>query len=101
MVRPMTMVYPQKGPMILQRTSPPCSKTPFEVFDKGVFTPNDVRSRSTRSGIAQLGMDRPGPAEKDYLQGWRTSRAWTPPEVARDGRGAERYPRSDVGRTEC
>jgi hypothetical protein len=100
MVRPMTMVYPQKGPMILQRTSPPCSKTPFEVFDKGVFTPNDVRSRSTRSGIAQLGMDRPGPAEKDYLQGWRTSRAWTSPEVARDGRGAGRYPRSDVGRTE-
>jgi len=37
----MTMAYPQKGPMILQRTSPPWLETPFEVFDKGVFTPND------------------------------------------------------------
>ena len=27
--------------MILQRTSPPWLETPFEVFDKGVFTPND------------------------------------------------------------
>jgi DMSO/TMAO reductase YedYZ molybdopterin-dependent catalytic subunit len=40
-IRPMTMAYPQKGPMILQRTSPPWLETPFEVFDKGVFTPND------------------------------------------------------------
>src|SRR6267143_20544 len=78
--RMITTSYPQKGRMILQRTSPPWLETPFEVFDKGVFTPSDVRSRSTRSGIAQLGMDRPGP-------------------VARDGRGAGRYPRSDVGRT--
>jgi DMSO/TMAO reductase YedYZ molybdopterin-dependent catalytic subunit len=27
--------------MILQRTRPPPLETPFEVFDKGVFTPND------------------------------------------------------------
>jgi DMSO/TMAO reductase YedYZ molybdopterin-dependent catalytic subunit len=39
--RTMTTAFPQKGPMILQRTRPPLLETPFEVFDKGVFTPND------------------------------------------------------------
>jgi DMSO/TMAO reductase YedYZ molybdopterin-dependent catalytic subunit len=39
--RPVTTGFPQKGPMILQRTRPPLLETPFEVFDKGVFTPND------------------------------------------------------------
>jgi DMSO/TMAO reductase YedYZ molybdopterin-dependent catalytic subunit len=39
--RPITTTYPQKGRMILQRTSPPWLETPFEVFDHGVFTPND------------------------------------------------------------
>jgi DMSO/TMAO reductase YedYZ molybdopterin-dependent catalytic subunit len=39
--RPITTTYPQKGRMILQRTSPPWLETPFEVFDRGVFTPND------------------------------------------------------------
>src|SRR5260370_5323206 len=39
--RTMTTSYPQKGRMILQRSSPPWLETPFEVFDKGVFTPND------------------------------------------------------------
>jgi hypothetical protein len=39
--RVITTSYPQKGRMILQRTSPPWLETPFEVFDKGVFTPND------------------------------------------------------------
>jgi hypothetical protein len=39
--RAITTAYPQKGRMILQRTSPPWLETPFEVFDKGVFTPND------------------------------------------------------------
>jgi DMSO/TMAO reductase YedYZ molybdopterin-dependent catalytic subunit len=29
------------GPMILQRSRPPLLETPFEVFDKGVLTPND------------------------------------------------------------
>jgi DMSO/TMAO reductase YedYZ molybdopterin-dependent catalytic subunit len=33
--------FPQKGAMILQRTRPPLLETPFEVFDQGVFTPND------------------------------------------------------------
>src|SRR3979490_602234 len=39
--RAITTSYPQKGRMILQRSSPPWLETPFEVFDKGVFTPND------------------------------------------------------------
>ncbi len=39
--RPLTTAFPQKGTMILQRTRPPLLETPFEVFDKGVFTPND------------------------------------------------------------
>ena len=39
--RAITKAFPQKGPMILQRTRPPLLETPFEVFDKGVFTPND------------------------------------------------------------
>ena len=33
--------FPGKGAMILQRTRPPLLETPFEVFDSGVFTPND------------------------------------------------------------
>jgi DMSO/TMAO reductase YedYZ molybdopterin-dependent catalytic subunit len=40
-MRTVTTAYPQKGPMIVQRSSPPWLETPFEVFDKGVFTPND------------------------------------------------------------
>jgi DMSO/TMAO reductase YedYZ molybdopterin-dependent catalytic subunit len=39
--RQITTSFPQKGPMILQRTRPPLLETPFEVFDKSVFTPND------------------------------------------------------------
>jgi DMSO/TMAO reductase YedYZ molybdopterin-dependent catalytic subunit len=39
--RVLTKGFPQKGPMILQRTRPPLLETPFEVFDRGVFTPND------------------------------------------------------------
>src|SRR6516225_10978680 len=39
--RPTTHDFPQKGGMILQRTRPPLLETPFEVFDKGAFTPND------------------------------------------------------------
>ncbi len=39
--RVLTTAFPQKGEMILQRTRPPLLETPFEVFDKGVFTPND------------------------------------------------------------
>jgi len=39
--RPLTSAFPRKGRMILQRTRPAMLETPFEVFDKGVFTPND------------------------------------------------------------
>ncbi len=39
--RPITTAFPQKGPMILQRTRPPLLETPFEVFDHGVLTPNE------------------------------------------------------------
>jgi DMSO/TMAO reductase YedYZ molybdopterin-dependent catalytic subunit len=39
--REITTAFPQKGAMVLQRTRPPLLETPFEVFDKGVFTPND------------------------------------------------------------
>ncbi len=39
--RDLTNAFPQKATMILQRTQPPMLETPFEVYDKGVFTPND------------------------------------------------------------
>ncbi|HVA12374.1 MAG TPA: molybdopterin-dependent oxidoreductase [Stellaceae bacterium] len=39
--RAITTAFPQKGAMVLQRTRPPLLETPFDVFDKGVFTPND------------------------------------------------------------
>jgi DMSO/TMAO reductase YedYZ molybdopterin-dependent catalytic subunit len=39
--RPITHDFPQKGAMILQRARPPLLETPMEVFDRGVFTPND------------------------------------------------------------
>jgi len=39
--RPFTHDFPQKAEMILQRSRPPLLETPMEVFDRGVFTPND------------------------------------------------------------
>jgi DMSO/TMAO reductase YedYZ molybdopterin-dependent catalytic subunit len=39
--RSLTTSFPQKGEMVLQRTRPALLETPFEVFDQGVFTPND------------------------------------------------------------
>jgi DMSO/TMAO reductase YedYZ molybdopterin-dependent catalytic subunit len=33
--------FPEKAPLILLRTRPPLLETPFQVFDEGVFTPND------------------------------------------------------------
>ncbi len=39
--RALTTAFPQKGSMVLQRTRPPLLETPWEVFDQGVFTPND------------------------------------------------------------
>src|ERR1700730_936267 len=38
--RAITTAFPQKGPMILQRTRPPLLETPWDVFDKGVLTAN-------------------------------------------------------------
>jgi len=40
--RPLTTAFPEKGEMVLQRMRPPLLETPFEVFDKGVITPNDT-----------------------------------------------------------
>ncbi len=39
--RDLVKTYPQKGAMVLQRARPPLLETPFEVFDQGIFTPND------------------------------------------------------------
>ncbi len=39
--RNLVKTFPQKGAMVLQRARPPLLETPFEVFDQGVFTPND------------------------------------------------------------
>ena len=60
--RPLTTDFPQKGPMILQRTRPPLLETPFEVFDRACSRPttsflcagtgrsSPTRSMSRRSG---------------------------------------------------
>lgn len=40
-LRETSRAFPQKGEMIVQRTRPPLLETPFDVFDQGVFTPND------------------------------------------------------------
>lgn len=40
-VRPFTTSFPEKGKMILQRTSPPWLETPFDIYDKSVITPNN------------------------------------------------------------
>ena len=39
--RGLTSAFPQKAQMILQRSRPPLLETPFEVFDRGIFTPNE------------------------------------------------------------
>nr|WP_199043536.1 molybdopterin-dependent oxidoreductase [Dyella sp. ASV24] len=39
--RELTRAFPQKGEMVLLRTRPPLLETPFDVFDQGVFTPNN------------------------------------------------------------
>ncbi len=39
--RELTGTFPQKGQMVLQRSRPPLLETPFETFDRGIFTPND------------------------------------------------------------
>ena len=40
-LRPITRAFPQKGEMILQRSTPPLLETPLSVFDEADFTPND------------------------------------------------------------
>lgn len=40
-LRPTTRAFPQKGEMILQRSTPPLLETPLSVFDAADFTPND------------------------------------------------------------
>jgi DMSO/TMAO reductase YedYZ molybdopterin-dependent catalytic subunit len=39
--RELTTAFPQKAQMIVQRTRPPLLETPWVVYDRGVFTPND------------------------------------------------------------
>ena len=39
--RELTTAFPQKAQMILQRTRPPLLETPWNVYDRSVFTPND------------------------------------------------------------
>lgn len=39
--RPLTTAFPQKAAMVLQRTRPPLLETPWNIFDEGVFTPNE------------------------------------------------------------
>jgi DMSO/TMAO reductase YedYZ molybdopterin-dependent catalytic subunit len=39
--RAVTTAFPGKGRMLLQRNRPPLLETPFEVFDRGLYTPND------------------------------------------------------------
>lgn len=39
--RELTSAFPQKGEMILQRWRAPLLETPFDVYDKGVITPNN------------------------------------------------------------
>jgi DMSO/TMAO reductase YedYZ molybdopterin-dependent catalytic subunit len=39
--RELTTAFPQKGQMIVQRTRPPLLETPWNVYDRSVFTPND------------------------------------------------------------
>lgn len=40
-LRQVSAAFPEKGPMIVHRTRPAWLEPRFEVFDKGVFTPND------------------------------------------------------------
>ena len=40
--RPLGPLFPEKRAMIVQRIRPPLLETPMEVFDRGVFTPNDL-----------------------------------------------------------
>jgi DMSO/TMAO reductase YedYZ molybdopterin-dependent catalytic subunit len=39
--RELTTAFPQKAKMIVQRTRPPLLETPWDVYDRSVFTPNN------------------------------------------------------------
>ena len=39
--RELSTAFPQKAQMIVQRTRPPLLETPWDVYDRSVFTPND------------------------------------------------------------
>lgn len=56
-LRPVTTTFPEKGRMIVQRTRPPWLETPFEVFDQGVFTPNDRHFVSWHWATFPTGVD--------------------------------------------
>lgn len=38
---PRQPIFPEKGPMLLQRSRAPLLETPFEIFDTGIITPNN------------------------------------------------------------
>lgn len=50
--RALSDAYEGKGSMIVQRTRPPVLETPFEVFDKGLITPN--RQHYVRWHLARI-----------------------------------------------
>src|SRR6516165_6188314 len=39
--RELSTAFPQKAQMIVQRTRPPLLETPWDIYDRSVFTPND------------------------------------------------------------
>lgn len=47
--RDLTIAFPQKGQMILQRSRPPLLETPFDVFDRGVRVGRRVEGRTSTS----------------------------------------------------
>ena len=62
--------------MILQRTRPPLLETPFDVFDRGVFTPND--RFFVRWHWAASRPTRPGHLPRSACTGQSTSRSADP-----------------------
>jgi DMSO/TMAO reductase YedYZ molybdopterin-dependent catalytic subunit len=82
--RPLAPIFPQKGEMIVQRVHPPLLETPFEVFDQGVFTPNDRFFVRWSGGVMPTSID--AGAYRLALRGAvRRPLALTLDEVARAG----------------
>jgi hypothetical protein len=65
--RELTTAFPQKAQMILQRTRPPLLETPFEVFDRGIFTPNDQFFVRWHWAVKQFRIHAPGLSEKTIV----------------------------------